>query len=181
MEVLLHTCCAPCSVKCIDVLENENFNPVLFWYNPNIHPYTEYKSRRNTLKEYANEKGFEAIIKDEYGLRKFINLVYPDFENRCEKCYRVRLEETAKYALENNYKYFSTTLLISPYQKHELIINVAKDVSKKYGVEFLYRDFRPFFREGQKIARDSGMYMQKYCGCIFSEEDRYLRKNKKNA
>ena len=109
MEVLLHTCCAPCSVKCIDILENENFKPVLFWYNPNIHPYTEYKSRRNTLKEYANEKGFEAIIKDEYGLREFINLVYPDFENRCEKCYRVRLED--KEILRSKFQLLGITSL----------------------------------------------------------------------
>ncbi len=174
MEILLHTCCAPCSVKCIDELEKENITPVLFWYNPNIHPYMEYKSRRETLAGYAKTKNLDIVLKDEYGLQSFIRGIYPDFNNRCEYCYRIRLEETAKYAAEKGYKAFSTTLLISPYQKHDLIIEVSKEMSKKYKVEFLYRDFRPYFREGQKMAREMNMYMQKYCGCVFSEEERYL-------
>ena len=91
-------------------------------------------------------------------------------ENRCVKyCYRVRLEQTAKYAKENGYDTFSTTLLISPYQNHEALIEVAKTMAEKYGIEFLYRDFREGFREGQNKARELGLYMQKYCGCIFSK------------
>ena len=74
---------------------------------------------------------------------------------------------------------FTTTLLVSPYQNHELLIQVAEEMAEKYGVKFLYRDFRPGFREGQAEARELGLYMQKYCGCVFSEEDRYLRTNKK--
>ncbi len=180
MKVLLHTCCAPCSVKCIDVLQSENITPALFWYNPNIHPYIEYANRKNALFEYAKSKNLEIYAKDEYGLREFIKNIYPEFDDRCEYCYRSRLEESAKYAYEQGYLGFSTTLLISPYQNHELICQTAQEAAEKYGVEFVYRDFRPYFKEGQRIAREIGIYMQKYCGCIFSEEKRYSRKFEKN-
>ena len=179
MKVLLHTCCAPCSVKCIDELQKANFTPVIYWYNPNIHPYMEYKNRRDTRVKYSEEENLEIILEDEYGLRNFISSVYPDFSDRCAKCYLQRLEKTARFAAENNYDFFSTTLLISPYQNHELICKIANQMAYKYGVEFFYHDFRPYFREGQKLAREKGFYMQKYCGCIFSEEERYLKNNSK--
>ena len=89
------------------------------------------------------------------------------------------MDAAAKHAAENGFDSFTTTLLISPYQKHEEICSAALAAAKEHGVEFLYRDFRPLFREGQNEARERGLYMQKYCGCIFSEEDRYKKKPKK--
>ena len=175
MKLLLHSCCAPCSIKCVDTLRQEKIEPTLFWYNPNIHPFTEYRSRKNALLEWAKDENLEVIVKDEYGLRSFIDNVYPNYGGRCVYCYKVRLEETAGIAKANGFTHFSTTLLISPYQKHEMIKNIGEEIAQKYGVEFLYRDFRPYFREGQRIAREKGIYMQKYCGCIFSEEERYLK------
>lgn len=175
-DIVLHTCCAPCLVKCADELQKEGFSLLIYWYNPNIHPYTEYKSRKNTLIDYAKSKDLKLILNDKYGLRDFISAIYPNFSNRCVYCYKARLNETAKYAYENGYKLFSTTLLISPYQNHELIIEIGKEAAKNHGIEFLYRDFRPYFRESQKVARELGLYMQKYCGCVFSEEERYLKK-----
>ena len=104
-----------------------------------------------------------------------------DLENRCGNyCYPVRLAKTAKYAKEHGYDAFSTTLLVSPYQKHELICEIAEKIAKQYDIPFLYRDFRVGFREGQAKAREIGLYMQKYCGCIFSEEDRYRKKIEKD-
>jgi len=180
MKLLLHTCCAPCSVYCIKSLRKEEIEPTVYWFNPNIHPYMEYKARRDTLKEYAQSIEVEAIFEENYGLKEFCKNVIDDLENRCAKyCYRVRLEQTAKYAKENGYDAFTTTLLVSPYQNHELLIQVAQEIAEKYDIEFLYRDFRPGFREGQAEARSLGLYMQKYCGCVFSEEDRYLRHNKR--
>lgn len=176
MKTLLHICCAPCSVMCIETLRNEGTEPTGFWYNPNIHPVTEYRARRNTLTEYAKNINMDLVTEDEYGLREFIKGIYPDFENRCGYCYDVRLEKAAEYAAKNGFSSFSTTLLISPYQNHELICEIAEQKAKKYGIEFLYRDFRPFFREGQTKAREMGFYMQKYCGCVFSEEERYLKR-----
>lgn len=180
MKLLLHTCCAPCSVYCIDSLREEGIEPTVYWYNPNIHPYMEYKARKDCLKEYTESINVHAIFEENYGLRDFCKNVVSDLENRCGNyCYPVRLEQTAKYAKENGYTHFSTTLLVSPYQNHELLIRVAEDMAKKYGLEFLYRDFRVGFRIGQNKARELGLYMQKYCGCVFSEEDRYLCHSKK--
>ena len=180
MKLLLHTCCAPCSVYCIDTLREEGIEPTVFWFNPNIHPYMEYKARRDTLKQYTEMINVEAIFEENYGLKEFCKNVIEDLDNRCSAyCYRVRLEQTAKYAKENGYDSFTTTLLISPYQKHEELIKIGQEMAEKYDIEFLYRDFRPGFRQGQAKARELGLYMQKYCGCVFSEEDRYLRHNKK--
>ncbi|MEA4816069.1 MAG: epoxyqueuosine reductase QueH [Lachnospiraceae bacterium] len=178
MKTLLHICCAPCSLMCIESLRGENIEPVGFWYNPNIHPYTEYKARKETLIGYAGEIDMELIVRDDYGLREFIKGIPPDFNERCGFCYSLRAEAAARYAAQNGFDSFTSTLLISPYQNHDLLCRVMKESAEKNGVEFLYRDFRPFFREGQKRAREKGFYMQKYCGCIFSEEERYLKKTK---
>lgn len=115
----------------------------------------------------------ELIVKEDYGLREFVKNVADKIDNRCGYCYAHRLEETAKFASENGFKAFSSTLLASIYQNHELMIELCQKFANKYNVEFLYRDFRPNFREGNQKARNDGLYMQKYCGCIFSEEDRY--------
>ena len=178
MKFLLHTCCAPCSVYCIDSLRKEEIEPTVYWFNPNIHPYMEYKSRRDCLKEYTKNINVKAIFEENYGLDEFCKNVIGDLQNRClNYCYKVRLEQTAKYAKEHGYTHFSTTLLVSPYQNHEGLIKVANEMAEKYNVEFLYRDFRVGFREGQAKARELGLYMQKYCGCVFSEEMRYNNHN----
>ena len=180
MKLLLHTCCAPCSVYCIDALRKEGIEPTVYWFNPNIHPYMEYKARRDTLKEYTKSIKVEAIFEEDYGLREFCKNVIDDLENRCQQyCYPIRLEQTAKYAKEHGYDSFSTTLLISPYQNHEALKLVGEQMAKKYGVNFVYRDFRVGFREGQAKAREIGLYMQKYCGCIFSEEMSSFARQKK--
>lgn len=178
MKLLLHTCCAPCSVYCIDSLREEGIEPTVYWFNPNIHPYMEYKARRDCLKEYTNLIGVEAIFEENYGLRDFCKNVIEDLDNRCsDYCYPVRLEQTAKYAKENGYDSISTTLLVSPYQKHEVIHELGDKIAKEYGLKFVYRDFRVGFRQGQAKARELGLYMQKYCGCVFSEEMRYYNRN----
>ena len=178
-KILLHCCCAPCSLSVVNNLREENIKPELFWYNPNIHPSAEYKERRDCLKNFAQSEDLQLVnADDEYGLRFFINEVSHDLENRCEKCYRMRLEKTASFASSNGYESFSTTLLISPYQNHEAIKRIGEEAALKYKIDFFYRDFRAFFREGQAQAREKQFYMQKYCGCIFSEEERNLKKIK---
>ena len=178
MKLLMHTCCAPCSVYCIDELRGEGIEPTVYWFNPNIHPYMEYKARRDCLKEYTKSINVNAIFEENYGLEEFCKNAIKDLSSRCKNyCYPVRLEQTAKYAKENGYEAFTTTLLVSPYQNHEALIEVANMMAKKYDIEFLYRDFRIGFMEGQNKARELGLYMQKYCGCIFSEEMRYNNRN----
>ena len=174
MKLLLHTCCAPCSVYCIDTLRKEGIEPTLYWYNPNIHPYIEYKSRRDCLREYAKMQEVQAIFEDEYGLDEFCKAAVKDLNSRCVNyCYPVRMKKTFEYAKENGYDTVSTTLLYSIYQKHDYIKKLCEDLSKEYGIDFLYKDFRVGFWEGHNKSREIGLYMQKYCGCVFSEEDRY--------
>lgn len=177
MKLLMHTCCAPCSVYCIDTLREEGIEPTIYWYNPNIHPYMEYKARRDTLKEYAESLNLEVIFEEDYGLDEFCKNVVGDLQNRCKNyCYPVRLRKTFEYAKENGYDAVTTTLLYSIYQNHDFIKEYMEKLSKEFEIDFLYRDFRVGFREGQNKARELGLYMQKYCGCIFSEEDRYSKK-----
>lgn len=174
MNTLMHICCAPCANQPIAQLREEGLSVTGFWFNPNIHPYTEYQARKATLEGYAKEIGMKLIIGGRYDLRSFITNVADNIDGRCAYCYRVRMEETAKYAAEHGFDSFTTSLLISPYQKHEAIAAIAREMGQQYGVEFLYWDFRPLFRAGQDYAREHGFYMQKYCGCIFSEEERYM-------
>ena len=178
MKILLHICCAPCANLPIDVLQEEGLDLTGFWYNPNIHPFTEYRSRRNCLQEYAEKIGFPLVLQDEYALRPFIRAVAPDIGGRCVQCYTMRLNAAAQYAKEHGFDGFTSSLFISPYQNHELLKQVAQQAAQSTGVAFVYRDFRPLFRAGQERARELGFYRQKYCGCIFSEEERYRKASK---
>ena len=178
LKVLLHTCCAPCSIMCIETLRKENIEPTCFWYNPNIHRFTEYRARRSCLREYAGTIGLPLLERNDYGLRPFVRAVAEDISGRCVKCYEMRFLEAARQAKAGGFDSFTSSLFISPYQKHELMREVAERAAAEYGVTFLYRDFRPYFRAGQERARELGFYMQKYCGCIFSEEERYVKASK---
>ncbi len=178
MQTLLHICCAPCANQCIEALRADGVDVTGFWYNPNIHPFTEYRARRDCLRAYAEEISLPLIEKNDYALRPFVRAVAEDIGNRCVKCYEMRLFEVAKQAKEGGFDSFTSSLFISPYQNHQLMAQVAQQAADTYGVEFLYRDFRPYFKEGQAFAREHGFYMQKYCGCVFSEEERYLKAKK---
>lgn len=192
-SLLIHSCCAPCLVGVYEYI-NENPNEFeinsiedvdILWYNINIHPNKEYQKRKKTLKEYLKLIGKKGIFIDEYGKKEFLEVV-KNLENygysiRCEYCYYKRLEKLFSYAKENNYDKVTTTLLISPYQKHDLIINICKKLEDKYKVKFIYKDFRPIFRLGQNRAIDLGLYRQKYCGCIFSKKEGGKTNEKKQA
>jgi predicted adenine nucleotide alpha hydrolase (AANH) superfamily ATPase len=179
MNLLFHCCCGPCTAGCLASLAEEGVSPRLFWYNPNIHPWTEYQSRRDSLAALAGAKNLNIEMIDEYGLRVFIRETWAGGEgDRCGRCYATRLEKTASFAAQAGFDTFSTSLLVSPYQNHDAIRRTGEEMARRYGVAFLYRDFRPRFREGQAAARGMGLYMQKYCGCVFSEEERYAKKDK---
>ena len=171
METLMHTCCAPCSVSCIRQLREEGIEPVSFWYNPNIHPYQEYKARRDTLMAYAPAIGMKLIVREDYGLRDFCRAVCGDIDHRCGCCYHIRLWETARYAAEHGYGSFTSTLFVSPYQ----IIRAKAARRTNCRTNLWQATVIPGFRAGQQEARERGFYMQKYCGCVFSEEDRYRK------
>lgn len=175
MKLLLHICCAPCSAACIKVLREENIDIVGYWYNPNIHPFKEYDNRLKALKEYSKMINLNVIYDDFYGLDEFVKNTVNIIDNRCGYCYLSRMERVVKYAHDNGYDAFSSTLFISPYQKHDLLKSICEKLSKKYNIQFLYRDFRPYYELGREMFRETGLYMQKYCGCIFSERERYKK------
>ena len=119
MNTLMHICCAPCANQPIAQLREEGISVTGFWFNPNIHPYTEYQARKRTLEDYAREIGMKLVIGGTYDLRPFITAVAGDIDGRCAYCYRVRMEAAAKYAAGNGFDSFTTSLLISPYQNQD--------------------------------------------------------------
>jgi len=172
-ELLLHCCCAPCLIAPFYKLKAEGKELTAFWFNPNIHPLLEYQKRHDTLRDFAVKENIELLEQDEYGLMNFLQSTLKDINNRCQYCYETRLNAVAKTAKELCYSSFSTTMLYSKYQKHELIVDIALKMSAKYGIDFFYEDWRSLWWEGRKLAKEAGLYRQQYCGCIFSEEERY--------
>ena len=169
MQILLHQCCAPCSIYPLDRLLSEYGLSGLhgYFYNPNIHPYTEFRRRLDTLIEYNNRLKINYTVEDAYGLREFIKMEAKT-TNRCRDCYRMRLEKTAEYAVEKGFDTFTTTLLYSRRQQHELICVVGNETAQKYGLNFYYEDYRIGWQTGIDTSKQLGMYRQKHCGCIFS-------------
>jgi len=158
-------------------LARGGFATTLLWCNPNIHPLMEYRLRKRGAMDFA-KNGNLTLVADEienYGLRRFLAAVWGDIENKCEICYRMRLEHTAKHAAATGFDAFSTTLLASPYQNHDAICRIGKEIGDEHGIEFFARDYRTTYRAGLATARGEGIYMQKYCGCVFSEEERYRK------
>lgn len=174
-KLLLHICCAPCAIIPVSILKNE-FDILGLFYNPNIHPYKEYLDRLSSVKKLSNDFNIP-IIYEKYDYEEFLTEVIVNNitiePERCKICYKKRLLMANKIAKENSIKYISTTLLYSIYQKHNLIIEAADDTIKDS--VFLYRDFRPFYREGVIKSKEKDYYRQKYCGCIFSNYDRYKK------
>ncbi len=177
MRVLLHICCAPCAIYPLKIMREKGIDVFGFWYNPNIHPFTEYKRRLETLKEYAAQANLRMIWRDRYELDEFLQgVVFREaFGIRCRFCYHKRLEATAQVAKHGKFDAFTTTLLYSKFQNHNLICEIAETLAKKHGVNFYYEDFRKGWKEGIEISRQLGMYRQQYCGCIYSERDRFAK------
>lgn len=172
MKLLLHTCCGPCSIYPIEQLRQEHQISALF-FNPNIHPYQEFKRRQETLLAYCNGENIPVLDAGSYGLEKYLRKVVHREADRCRICYSWRMEETAKIAADNGFSAFSTTLLYSRYQNHEELKRCGTALAEKYGLEYLYRDFRDGWQYGIARSKELGMYRQPYCGCIYSEYERY--------
>ena len=185
MNLLLHMCCGPCSCYPVKKLREDGIEPTGYFFNPNIHPYKEWDMRLKTAKEFAEKVDMKIITDENYMLRDFLKkaLMAESVENgRCRMCYTWRLEQAAKFAAENGFDSFTSTLFYSIYQQHDLMKETAELVAEKDGVSFYYEDFRTGWQEGTDISIDLGLYRQPYCGCIFSEEERYskaIRKQKK--
>jgi predicted adenine nucleotide alpha hydrolase (AANH) superfamily ATPase len=166
-------CCANCAVYPVQTLQRQGVDIKGFWFNPNIHPYLEYKSRLDALRKLQRLWGLDIEYDDSYGLKEFLRNVVKNEDDRCEYCYTVRLDRTAAKAKELKVDAFTTSLLVSPYQNLDMIRERGLDLQNKYSVEFYFEDFRGGFREGRRIAGGLDLYRQKYCGCIYSEMERF--------
>ncbi len=149
--------------------------PTGFFYNPNIHPYTEYRKRVDAVKEFSLRSGLEVLIREGYDLDEFLMRIVGKGADRCEHCYRMRLDAAAQAAREKGFTMFTTSLLYSKYQKHDMIRGVAQETAAEHRIEFYYEDFRIGWREGIVESKSMGLYRQQYCGCIYSERERYCR------
>lgn len=145
-----------------------------FWFNPNIHPYTEYKNRLDSLRYLQSIWDLKVHYEDHYGLKEFLRNVIGKEDNRCHYCYRIRLEEAAKRAKKINADAFTTSLLISPFQKIDAIIDIGREIQERYSIEFYVDNFRKGYSESRRLSKELGLYRQKYCGCIYSEMERYM-------
>lgn len=181
MKLLLHACCGPCACYPTEKLTRDGINFDIFWYNPNVHPYQEFKKRLATLRDFCTKGNYNLLIDKNYQLEEAVKQMLAEAQCRCRACYRIRLRRIAKYAVEHNYDAFGTTLLVSPYQKHEFIKEIAETIAKEFGIKFYYEDWRIGYQQGVERSLKMGLYRQQYCGCVFSERDRYEVKKLKTA
>lgn len=192
-KLLMHCCCAPCftyienDISLNGILNEqgiyEHVDLTACFYNPNIHPKAEYERRKDAFIQFCKIRDCKNVIIDEYNLNDFLKDVIDNvgvdkkYKSRCEYCYYMRLKKVFEYAKLNSYDMVATTLTISPYQNHYLIEKVGRILEKEYNVKYLTTDYREHFKEGQEMARNLSIYMQKYCGCLFSLESRYNSDN----
>lgn len=185
-SLLLHACCAPCSSYTLEYLM-DYFNITIFYYNPNIHPDTEYHRRLNELKKFLNDFDKEkriTLVEQPYNTDDYFSAVNTENEpslkteeergERCRRCYKFRLEKAYEYAAKNNFTWFTTTLSISPYKDADKINQIGKELeSNNLGPLFLTSDFkkRDGFLRSLELSKEYGLYRQDYCGCIFSKQN----------
>lgn len=174
MNILLHICCGPCAAGPVELLREEGNSVACCFFNPNVHPYTEHQRRLAAAQKYCELAGVDLVGEPRYELEQFLRSIVHHEAERCPICYRYRLEEVASLAKQLGFDAFSTTLLVSPYQKHQSIKEAGQDVAERFGMDFYYRDFRPVWRKGRQIAGEMELYRQQYCGCIYSEKERHL-------
>jgi len=170
LRLLLHTCCAPCSVAVAPRLAAEH-ELAAFFYNPNIHPYAEFSRRLQAMEQLATSIGLALTKREDYGLQDFLEALGSTHQRpaRCQFCYRLRLGEAARFAAETGHEGLTSTLLVSPFQDREALGRIGQEEAARYGLQFLFPDLRPLFREGLRQAQQQDLYRQRYCGCIFSE------------
>jgi predicted adenine nucleotide alpha hydrolase (AANH) superfamily ATPase len=152
----------------LSVIREENIDVGGLFFNPNIHPYDEYERRRDTVKEFSRLQDLNVDYIEDFRQQEWEAFKGAEAE-RCKMCYAIRMDKAAEYAAANGYDAFTTSLLVSPYQKHDLIRELGEKAAARHGIQFFYRDFRPGFRKGQQLAKELGLYRQKFCGCIISK------------
>jgi predicted adenine nucleotide alpha hydrolase (AANH) superfamily ATPase len=173
MKLLMHICCAPCTVYPLQILRSDRHDLYGLFYNPNIHPYREYKKRLDTLVTFATQVGLSVKCPEEYNMEDFLRNVAFREKDRCRYCYYGRLQNAAHRAKEERFEGFTTTLLYSKFQDHAMIKNIGESLAIELKIKFYYRDFRVGWMDGIKVSKEMGLYRQPYCGCIYSEKERF--------
>jgi len=180
MKLLLHICCGPCAVYPVEILGAAGHRVVGYFDNPNIHPYQEYLRRVQALEDFAGQAGLPVIWNKDYDIEEFFRVTAFREDKRCRFCYHLRLDRAARMARDGGFEAFSTTLLYSRYQRHDIIQEVARRAAAEAGVVFYYEDFRRGWAEGIARSKALGLYRQSYCGCLFSERERSRQPQKKS-
>jgi predicted adenine nucleotide alpha hydrolase (AANH) superfamily ATPase len=173
MKILLHLCCAPCAIYPVEVLAGAGHYVHGFFYNPNIQPYQEFLRRLASLEDYASQIGLPVIWDRDCDLETFFRGVAFREAQRCRFCYHLRLTAAARVARGGKFDAFTTTLLYSKFQQHDLLRDIGEQVGREVGVPFYYEDFRRGWAAGVARSKELGLYRQQYCGCLFSERERF--------
>ena len=174
-NLLLHSCCGPCSTEVLTYLA-PYFNITVLYYNPNIEPFEEYLKRKNEQIRLLSELNIKHMdidyLNEEYRNKVIGYEKEPENGARCHICYRLRLEKTAKLAKENNFDYFATTLTVSPYKNAKVINEIGLELQNKYNIKYLLSDFKKEdgYKRSIELSKKYELYRQDYCGCLFSKE-----------
>ncbi len=171
--VLIHSCCAHCAAYTVDYWREQGFEVSTLWYNPNIHPYTEHQHRRESMQSLARQTGLPLIVTEGYDIIEYFRQVVGNEAERCRYCFQLRLSKTAEVAHQREFDAFTSTLLISPHQKHDLLREIGDKLAEEKGVDFLYADLRKHYSDSRRITKGKNLYRQQYCGCLYSEWERY--------
>ena len=172
-SVLIHVCCAHCAAYTVKYWREQGYEVSALWYNPNIHPYTEHQDRLEAMKSLAQKMDLPLTISKGYDMIEYFRRVVGHESDRCQHCFRLRLSETAETARQMDFSAFTTTLLISPHQKHELLREIGAELAQKEGIEFLYADLRKRYSDSRHLTKPFDLHRQQYCGCVYSEWERH--------
>ena len=175
-SVLVHVCCAHCTAYTVDYWRQHGYEVSALWYNPNIHPYLEHQHRLESMQSMAEKDGLTLMFTDSYDIIEYFRQVAGYEGQRCRLCFNLRLLKTAETARKHGFSAFTTTLLISPHQKHELIQEIGNELAREKGIDFLYADLRKCYSDSRHLTKGLALYRQKYCGCVYSIRDDSMSK-----
>jgi len=173
MNILLHACCGPCAIYPLSMIRAQGHEAQGYFFNPNIHPFKEFQRRLEALEIMSRQLDFTVDYERRYGLREFLRQTVFHEDSRCGLCYAMRLRPAAERAAALGADAFTSTLLYSRYQNHAEIKAQGEALAAEFGVAFYYQDFREGWQEGIDRSKAMGLYRQPYCGCIYSEQERY--------
>jgi len=172
-KVLIHVCCAHCTAYTVDYWRQQSYEVSAFWYNPNIQPFTEHQNRLESMESLSQEMDLSLNNTEGYDTTEYLRRVVGHESERCRHCFELRLSTTADAALQKDFSAFTTTLLISPHQEHDLLKETGSRLAEEKGIEFLYADLRKRYSDSRHMTKPFNLYRQQYCGCVYSETEHY--------